>query len=161
MPAALAAAHIAHEIEHSSALMGFLIGAAVGLLIGVAIVATAVSGGAALAVIAAVGGAVASTGGAALAGKYIGEAIKNPKGPISSGSPNVFYGPGRKAAARAVIDTVACKDHGTKFLATGSDSVFINEFPAVRDDDISECDVRFTRISTISSSARKPFSIWK
>lgn len=141
MPAALAAAHIGHQIEHSSAFMGFLVGAAVGLLAGAAIVAaTVVTGGAALAVVAAVGGAVAATGGGALAGMYIGEAIKNPKGPISSGSPNVFYGPGRIPAARAVIDTVACQDHGAKFLATGSDSVFINTYPAVRDDDKSECD---------------------
>ncbi|CAM3315541.1 RHS repeat-associated core domain-containing protein [Paracoccus aminovorans] len=141
MPPALAAAHIGHEIEHSSAFMGFLVGAAVGLLAGAAIVAaTVLTGGAALAVVAAVGGAVAATGGGALAGMYIGEAIKNPKGPISSGSPDVFYGAARIPAARAVIDTVACKDHGTKFLATGSDSVFINTYPAVRDDDKSECD---------------------
>lgn len=140
MPAALAAAHIGHQIEHSSAFMGFLVGAAIGLAVGVLVVATVATGGAALAVVAAVGGAVAATGGGALAGMYIGEAIKNPKGPISSGSPNVFYGPARIPAARAVIDTVACKDHGLKFLATGSDSVFINVFPAVRDDDKSECD---------------------
>ena len=141
MPAALAAAHIGHEIEHSAALMGFLVGAAIGLAIGVAIVAaTVATGGAALAVVAAVGGAVASTGGGALAGMYIGGAKMSPKGPISSGSPNVFYGPGRIPAARAVIDTVTCQDHGLKFLATGSDSVFINQYPAVRDDDKSECD---------------------
>lgn len=141
MSAALAAAHVGHQIEHSSAFMGFLIGAAIGLVVGVAIVAaTVATGGAALAVIAAVGGAVAATGGGALAGMYIGEAIKNSKGPISTGSPNVFYGPGRIPAARAVIDSVACKDHGTKLLATGSDSVFVNLYPAVRDSDKSECD---------------------
>lgn len=141
MSAALAAAHIGHEIEHSSAFMGFLIGAAVGLVVGVAIVAaTVATGGVALAVVAAVGGAVAATGGGALAGKYIGEAITNPNGPISSGSANVFYGPSRIPAARAIIDTVACQDHGLKFLATGSDSVFINVYPAVRNDDKSECD---------------------
>ena len=44
------------------------------------------------------------------------------------------------AAARAVIDTVDCQDHGKKRLATGSDSVFLNEYPAVRNEDVSECD---------------------
>ena len=86
MPAALAAAHIGHQIEHSSALMGFLVGAAVGLAVGVAVVATVASGGAALAVIAATGGAIAATGAGALAGKYIGEAITQPKGPVITGS---------------------------------------------------------------------------
>lgn len=140
MPAALAAAHVGHLIEHSSAFMGFLIGAAVGLAAAVAIVAIVGTGGAALAVVAAVGGVVAATGGGALTGMAIGETIKNPKGPISTGSPNVFYGPARIPAARAVIDSVACTDHGPKFLATGSDSVFVNVFPAVRDDDKTECD---------------------
>ncbi|MCU0827469.1 MAG: DUF6531 domain-containing protein [Tabrizicola sp.] len=140
MPAALAAAHVGHQIEHSSALFGFIAGAVVGLAIGVAVVATVATGGAALAVIAAVGGAVAATGGMALAGKYIGEAIKSPSGPINAGSPNVFYGPGRIPAARAIQDTVACKNHGLKRIATGSDSVFINTFPAVRRTDKTECD---------------------
>lgn len=140
MAPALAAAHIGHEIEHSSAMAGFLIGAAAGLAVGVLAVATVATGGAALAVVAAVGGAVAATGGGALAGMYIGAAHLTPKGPISTGSDNVFYGPARIPAARAIVDTVACRDHGTKFLATGSDSVFINEYPAVRKEDKSECD---------------------
>ena len=118
MPAALAAAHIGHQIEHSSALMGFLVGAAIGLAVGVAIVAvTVATGGAALAMIAAVGGAVAATGGGALAGMYVGEAHRSPKGPISTGSANVYYGPQRIPAARAVLDTVSCSNHGTKRIA--------------------------------------------
>jgi RHS repeat-associated protein len=140
MSAALAAAHVGHQIEHSSALFGFIAGAVVGLAIGIAVVATVATGGAALAVIAAVGGAVAATGGMALAGKYIGEAIKNPSGPIGTGSPNVFYGPGRIPAARAIQDIVGCKNHGPKRIATGSDSVFINTFPAARRTDKTECD---------------------
>lgn len=144
MTAALAAAHIGHEIEHSNAFMGFLIGAAVGLAVGVAIVAAVVTApvtaGASLLVVAAVGGAVATTGAGALAGMAIGGLSKSPKGPISTGSGNVFYGPARISAARTVLDTVACKDHGTKRLAQGSDSVFINLYPAVRDTDRSECD---------------------
>lgn len=140
MPAALAAAHIGHQIEHSSAFMGFLVGAAVGLAVGVALVATVATGGAALAVIAAVGGAVAATGGGALAGMYIAEAITSPKGPIITGSANVYYGPSRIPAARAVLDTTSCADHGIKRIATGSDSVFINQYPAVRDSDRTECD---------------------
>ncbi|RCW87062.1 RHS repeat-associated core domain-containing protein [Paracoccus lutimaris] len=140
MPAALAAAHIGHQIEHSSAFMGFLVGAAVGLAVGVALVATVATGGAALAVIAAVGGAVAATGGGALAGMYIGEAITEPKGPVITGSANVYYGPARIPAARAVLDTVSCRDHGVKRIATGSDSVYVNQYPAVRDSDRTECD---------------------
>ncbi|MFD1794911.1 hypothetical protein FQV27_05495 [Paracoccus aurantiacus] len=140
MPAALAAAHIGHEIEHSSAMMGFLIGAALGLAAAVALVAVIGTGGAALGVIAAAGGIVAATGGGALTGMRFGQLAKSPKGPISTGSPNVFYGPSRIAAARAIIDTVDCKNHGKKRLATGSDSVFLNEYPAVRTDDVSECD---------------------
>ena len=140
MPAALAAAHIGHQIEHSSALMGFLVGAAVGLAVGVAVVATVASGGAALAVIAATGGAIAATGAGALAGKYIGEAITQPKGPVITGSANVYYGPARIPAARAVLDTVSCDDHGIRRIATGSDSVYVNQYPAVRDSDRTECD---------------------
>lgn len=140
MPAALAAAHIGHQIEHSSAMMGFLVGAAIGLAAGVAIVATVVTGGAALAVVAAVGGAVAATGGGALAGMYVGQAHTSPKGPITTGSANVYFGPARIPAARAVLDTVSCSNHGTKRIATGSDSVFINAYPAARDTDRTECD---------------------
>lgn len=140
MPAALAAAHVGHQIEHSSALFGFLAGAAVGLAIGVFAVATVLSGGATLAIVAAVGGAVAATGGMALAGKYIGEAIKDPAGPISTGSPNVFYTAARMPAARAIEDIVACTKHGPKRIALGSDSVFINTFPAARRTDKTECD---------------------
>ncbi len=141
MSAALAAAHVGHEIEHSAALWGFIAGAVVGLAVGVLIVAaTVATGGAALAVVAAVGGAIAATGGMALAGKYIGEAIVNPSGPISTGSTNVRYGPVRMPAARAVEDLVGCKNHGPKRIATGSDSVFINGFPAARRTDKTECD---------------------
>ncbi|MFV0408831.1 MAG: RHS repeat-associated core domain-containing protein [Paracoccus sp. (in: a-proteobacteria)] len=141
MPPALAAAHISHEIEHSSALMGFLMGAVVGLAVGAIIVAaTVATGGAALAVTAAVFAGMATTGGFALRGMEYGKLDKSLKGPITTGSPNVFYGPACKPAARAVLDVVACKDHGTKFLATGSDSVFINLYPAVRTDDKTECD---------------------
>lgn len=141
MPAALAAAHVGHEIEHTKAMWGFIAGAVVGLAVGVAVVAAVVvTGGAALAVVAAVGGAIASTGGMALAGKYIGEGYKNPSGPISTGSANVKFGPARMPAARSALDLVACKNHGPKMIALGSDSVFINTFPSARKDDKTECD---------------------
>ena len=141
MPAALAAAHVGHQIEHSSALFGFIAGAVVGLAIGVvAVVAVVATGGAALAVIAAVGGAVAATGGMALTGKYIGEGYKNPSGPIAAGSPNVLFGPMRMPAARTAIDLVTCKNHGPQMIALGSDSVFINTFPSARKDDKTVCD---------------------
>lgn len=140
MPAALAAAHVGHQIEHSSALFGFIAGAVVGLAIGIAVVAaTVATGGAALAVIAAVGGAVAATGGMALAGKYIGEAIKSPHGPITMGSTNVLLGPARMPAARATVDPIACISHKATVAATGSDSVFVNQLPAVRRTDKTAC----------------------
>ncbi len=140
MPAALAAAHVGHQIEHSKAMFGFIAGAIVGLAIGVvAVAAVVVTGGAALAVIAAVGGAVAATGGMALTGKYIGEGYKNPSGPVSAGSPNVLFGPAKMPAARSAIDLVACKNHGPKMIALGSDSVFINTFPSARKTDKTEC----------------------
>lgn len=139
MTAALAAAHIGHQIEHSSAMMGFLAGAAVGLAAAVTVVAVVGTGGAALGVIAAVGGIVAATGGGALAGMNIGRTFTSPKGPILTGSSNVFWGPARIPAARAIVDIVACKSHGTAHLATGSDSVFINGFPAARDTDQTDC----------------------
>lgn len=140
MSAALAAAHVSHEIEHSSAMMGFLVGAAVGLGVAVFVAATVLTGGATLAVVAAVGGIVAATGGGALAGMALGGISKNPRGAISAGSANVKYGPARLPAARVDIDLVGCLDHGPKLIATGSDSVFINNFPAVRHDDKTVCD---------------------
>lgn len=140
MPAALAAAHVGHQIEHSASMFGFIAGAIVGLAIGVVAVAAVVAtGGAALAVIAAVGGAVASTGGMALTGMSIGATYKNPKGPITTGSTNVFYGPTKMMAARAIQDLAGCMDHGPSPIAMGSDSVFINNQPAARKDDKTSC----------------------
>ena len=152
MPVAPAAAHIGHQIEHCAPFMGFLVCAKVGLALGVALVATATSDEAALAVIAAAGGALAARGG--VLGKTGGEPQNGERGgtepglrddkagqgsPVLTGSSNVYLGPARVPAARAVLDTVASPGRGIRRIATGSDSVFINQYPAARAGDHSEC----------------------
>lgn len=138
---ALEAARLGDQIGHTSAMKGLIAGLVVGFIVtGVillAVGATVATGGAAAVVI---GALVAGTAGGGLAGMKIGATIdSDPKGPISSGSPNTFLGTGRKPAARAVIDTVACGDHATKLIAQGSTNVFINEQPAARRTDMTKC----------------------
>ena len=146
MSAAPAAAHIGHQIEHCSTFMGFLIGATVGMALGAALVASATSEEAALAVIAAAGGALAARGGTRTSlNENLNEDVNDGlngggAGPVLTGSANVYLGPARVPAARAVLDTVASSDFGIRRIATGSDSVFINQYPAARAGDRSECD---------------------
>ena len=148
MEAALAAARIGDPIEHTPAMLGFAIGAVAGLGVGIALLGAAVAapftGGlslvAAAGAIAAVGGIAAITGGGALAGGKIASLIGSyDAGPIETGSGNAFTN--GRLAARAVEDTAACKDHAPhRRIAQGSDSVFINGFPAARIKDKTECD---------------------
>ncbi len=148
MEAALAAARIGDEIEHSNAMLGFAIGAAVGLGVGLAIlggvVAAPFTGGlslcASVAAVSALGGIVAGVGAGAVAGGVLGGLSTAPAGPITTGSPNVFIN--GIAAARAVIDVVACTKHSAppQRIAQGSKSVFINGYPAARKTDKTECD---------------------
>lgn len=60
-------------------------------------------------------------------------------GPVITGSSDVFIE--FKAAARAMIDQVACVDHGPPWptIATGSDSVWVNGLPLARIDDRTVC----------------------
>src|SRR5207237_516446 len=62
-----------------------------------------------------------------------------PKGPINKASPDTFLGSGIWPAARAIEDTVLCGDHALKKIAQGSIDVFINNQPAARKTDGTEC----------------------
>lgn len=140
MPAPPAAAHIGHQIEHCSVMMGFMVGTTVGLALGTALAAAATSDEAALAVIAAAGGAVAAQGGGRGGQRGHGDGDGQGRS-ILTGSSNVYLGQARIPAARAVLDCVAGAgaDRGIRRIATGSDSVFINQYPAAREGDRSEC----------------------
>jgi uncharacterized Zn-binding protein involved in type VI secretion len=141
---ALEAARLGDQIGHTSAMKGLLAGLAIGFIAAVAVVvitgATIATGGAAAVVI---GGIIAGTAGGGLAGMKIGATFESdPKGPISSGSPNTFLGANAKPAARAVLDTVACMDHNIKFIAQGSVDVFINKTNAARKTDKTVCSAK-------------------
>ena len=116
-------ATMGHQIAHSFALAGFW-----GLLAAAAIAAVAVvtlgAGLLVIAAIAAVGGL--AMGFASTAGKY-----GSNKGPISIGSPNVFFE--KKPVAR-LGDLIACSQHSSspQALAEGSKTVFANNLPIVR-----------------------------
>ncbi|WP_454718786.1 RHS repeat-associated core domain-containing protein [Caulobacter segnis] len=148
MEAALAAARVGDQIEHSNAMLGFLIGAAVGLAVGVAllgaVVAAPFTGGlslcAGVAAVAALGGIVAGVGAGAMAGGILGGLMSVPSGPIITGSLNVFVN--GIPAARGVLDVAACIKHGQvpKRIAQGSKTVGINSLPAARKGDKTECD---------------------
>ncbi|HRM74601.1 MAG TPA: PAAR domain-containing protein, partial [Paracoccus sp. (in: a-proteobacteria)] len=136
MPAAPAAAHIGHQIEHSSAFMGFLVGTTVSLALDAALAAAAITDGAALAVMAMAGGAMAARGGRRRGPR---PDAAGPGGPVLTGSSDVYLGPARIPAARAVLDTVTSARRGIGRIACGSDSVFINQYPAARAGDRSGC----------------------
>jgi uncharacterized Zn-binding protein involved in type VI secretion len=138
---ALEAARIGDQIGHTCAMSGRLTGLVGGLIVAavvvVSVAATIATAGAAAVLI---GGVIAGVAGAGLAGMNIGATIdSDPKGPISSGSPNTFLGTGMRAAARAVVDTVACMDHSVKLIAQGSLDVYINNQPAARRTDGTVC----------------------
>lgn len=146
MDSAFLAARLGDPIEHSSAMMGFLMGAAIGLAAAVAVVAVVGTGGAALGVIAAVGGVVAATGGGALAGMNIGSTYTEVTGSITTGAATVLIN--NKLAARATaepgtFDITACSDHsGPQYLAQGSQTVFIEYGAASRKGDRTICDAK-------------------
>jgi len=155
MEAALAAARVGDQIEHSNAMLGFLIGAAVGLAVGVAllgaVVAAPFTGGlslcAGVAAVAALGGIVAGVGAGAMAGGVLGGLMSVPSGPILTGSLNVLVN--GRPAARGVMDIVACIKHGQvpKRIAQGSKTVGINGLPAARKGDKTE--VHFTHVGLV------------
>ncbi len=146
MDSAFLAARLGDPIEHSSAMMGFLMGAAIGLAAAVAVVAVVGTGGAALGVIAAVGGVVAATGGGALAGMNIGSTYTTVTGSITTGASTVFINnrpAARATAAPGGFDITVCSDHsGPQFLAQGSQTVFIEFGAASRKGDRTICDAK-------------------
>ena len=140
-----AAARQGDAISHTDAGFGFGLGGAIGLAAGLALL-TVATGGADLAVLAAVGGAVALTGGGALAGMNIGATYGSPTGDIVTGSPNVHVN--GQNAARTLADVAVCDEHNApQKIATGSTSVFINGMPAARLGDLTICDARISSAS--------------
>lgn len=137
----LEAARLGDQIGHTLAFKGLLLGlaiAAAAVAIGILLAGATVATGGAAAVL--IGGAIASVAGGGLMGMKIGSVLDaGPSGPIMTGSPNTFLGDSARQAARATVDTVACKDHAVKLIAEGSLTVFINQFPAARKTDKTVC----------------------
>jgi len=147
------AARVGDAIGHSHALAGMIGGTIVGGLIAAA---GAVAAGALfVAGLAAscVGVGVLLIGASLAVGYLAGEAATaardgiadagagslTPKGTILTGSPNVFIN--GKPAAIATLSQVTCADDGPSMqMAQGSDKVFINDFPASRVGDKTNCD---------------------
>ncbi|WP_445375859.1 PAAR domain-containing protein [Photorhabdus tasmaniensis] len=78
------------------------------------------------------------------------DSIGPPSGALLTGSPNVFIE--GKAAARATVDTAGCNKHpAPPLIAQGSETVFINGFPAARVDDKLVCG------ATIKAGAKTVF----
>ena len=139
------AARYTDTVSHTESGLGFGLGGAIGLGVGLALL-TVATGGADLAVLAAVGGAVALTGGGALMGMRIGATYGHVVGDIATGSPNVTVN--SLFSARTLADTALCSDHdGPQKIATGSTSVFINGMPAARLGDLTICDARISSAS--------------
>lgn len=113
------AAREGDNVQHSFALEGVLIGLACGAL-------TVVTGGAAAVVFAI----------AAVAAPIVGEYLPKPGEPIATGAKTVWIG--GKLAARAKDDEVTC--HRRKVIAQGSLTVAIENFPASRVEDRTQCD---------------------
>ena len=143
-PPAKKAVTVTHQIKHAS-LLAALAGAVVGAILATAVAVVAV------AVVGATGGAALAVGIGAMviAGPLIGKAasaVTNfvdsffpaDDGPVATGSPNVFVE--GLMSARAKDDTVACVKHSPPPpIAQGSDTVYINDQPAVRIDDKTAC----------------------
>jgi uncharacterized Zn-binding protein involved in type VI secretion len=122
------AARVGDDIAHSNAELGMVLGVLAGVVVGAALVgATIATGGAALAVVAAVGGAAGLTSFGGLSGTHIGEASTgSPCGKFTIGSSNVFIN-GYPATFTAGSFASCSKDGGGPLpLATGSSTVSIN-----------------------------------
>lgn len=110
------------QIKHSGATAGTAIAAAAGVC----------------ALIPGIGWAAALVlGVVAIAAPIVGGFIKYDAGPIETGARNVFIGGKTRPAARAVIDKVSCDS--PKVIAQGSMTVAIQDYPAARIDDETQC----------------------
>lgn len=111
------AAHLDHTIEHSYADLGNFLGLAVG--IGACIAITVLTGGGAAVMI----GTLTGTAGLAGIGGWVGEKLgslippDSDSGRIARGSPDCFYGPEVKRAAR-MNDRTACESPGMALMET-------------------------------------------
>jgi uncharacterized Zn-binding protein involved in type VI secretion len=125
------ATRVGDQVAHSNALLGLV----TGLVLGAAIAAIVVfTGGAALPAIAVAACVWGSLG--AMVGEYLGSCITGNAGAVSTGSPSVMIE--HLHAARAIADTVLC--HPGEHIAQGSETVFINRYPAARKGDKTTCD---------------------
>ncbi|HSN98616.1 MAG TPA: PAAR domain-containing protein, partial [Candidatus Nanopelagicales bacterium] len=136
-----AARHQEDPIEHSASFLGAVIGAVVGLAIGIAIVAGTVATGGGLLVLLgslalAAGTAAAFSGLGKDIGKLIGSFIPMNAGDIKQGSPDVTVGSRTLQAAR-VEDPVKC--HEGQRIAEGCVTIYINNKPAARVEQKTEC----------------------
>jgi len=131
------AARMGDQVKHSSAMLGLIAGVIIGAAIAVAVVGT---GGAALAIGAAVCTGVSMGGGL---GKMIGKHIPGfDSGPILIGVPVVMIG---GMMASVVGGIVGCTGppllgpHPGSMIAQGSSNVFIGSMPAARKGDKASC----------------------
>lgn len=135
----LPGAHILHQVTHTAALPGMLIGALIGAVAATAVIAT---GGLALV---AVAGAGALAGGAI--GAMIGGALEIKTGPIIPPcAMTVLY---ESMPAARVGDFVACTGipftpipHPLSPIAQGSMTVFVENKPAARKGDMLGCSAK-------------------
>ncbi len=131
------AARQTDPISHSSALAGLLAGLVIGAAIGAFVVLTGGAGAVAIGAVLS-SACVAGSFGASI-GQMVGGAIRHTAGHILlEGKRTVLIGKDKLPAARAKIDKVDC-DSGM-VIAQGSRIVFIENFPASRVDDKTECD---------------------
>ncbi len=137
------AARVGDPIAHSNAGFGMLLGALAGLAVGAVLVgATIATGGAALAVVAAVGGAAGLTSFGGLKGMAIGGASMGPPtGALVIGAPNVLIN-SRPATMTAIAMATCAKDPGPIPLATGSSSVFVWGSMAGREGETMGCSAK-------------------
>jgi uncharacterized Zn-binding protein involved in type VI secretion len=135
------AARVGDDIAHSHAGLGMVLGVLAGVAVGAVLVgATVASGGAALAVVAAVGGAAGLTSFGGLSGMHIGEASMGPAcGKFTIGSPSVFIN--NLPATFTAGSFAACdKEDGSPIpLATGSSTVIVNNGLAGREGEKLGC----------------------
>ncbi len=132
-----AAARVGHQVNHTSALAGFVAGAIIGGAIAVIGIALTIgtAGLAAPAGLALIGLGVG-------VGSFVGEMIgkhfspPTPSGPIIKGSPNVFI---NGIPAAFCSSDVACIKDATQKIAQGSATVGYNQLPAARVGDKGTC----------------------
>jgi RHS repeat-associated protein len=137
------AARLHDEIEHTSALAGFLAGAVIGLAIATAAaftLCTAGLGGFLLAAVIGIG-----AGMLPMLGEKLGSMFSSPAGQIELAgcSPDVFIN--NRNAAHATLSTAKCDKHPAPVLvAEGSSNVFINGVAASRKGDKLTCGAKIS-----------------